>query len=104
MSVSKLILVMQKVEQNLGHHNIRDVKVLAVLWTKPTLPISFQSLLKTLALSPVSLTRTLKFLQDQSVVELGIDTVDTRRKLVELTDKGKALKLDIIEIMEDTKK
>ena len=104
MSVSKLISVVHRVEAAIGNHNLRDVKVLLTLWFQANVPVSYQSLLKTLDLSPVGLTRSLKFLQDQQVVELGIDTVDTRRKLVDLTDKGKALKLDIIEIMEDTNK
>ncbi len=102
MSVSKLIGLLEKVEQYLGQHTFRDAKVLAYLYQSEHRAVYFQSIIRDLELSAVGVTRSLKLLSDRDLITLTMDTEDTRKKSVSLTDKGNALKLHIIEIMEDT--
>jgi len=59
--------------------------------------VEFQSLIKDLEISPVNVTRSIQHLLGEGFVDFMIDPNDTRKKIVRLTDKGKALKLDLIE-------
>ena len=102
MSVSKLIGLLDKVDQYVGQHSFRDVKVLAYLYHSEHIVVYFQSIIRDLDLSAVAVTRSLKLLSDRDLITLTMDTEDTRKKSVSLTDKGKALKLHVIEIMGDT--
>ena len=102
MSVSKLIGLLDKVEEYLGQHSFRDVKVLAYLYQSEHSAIYYQSIIKDLDLSAVAVTRSIKFLNDRDLITLTMDTEDTRKKSVSLTDKGNALKLHLIELMGDT--
>ena len=102
MSVSKLIGLLEKVEQYLGQHNFRDLKVLFYLYHSEWDVVYCQSIIRDLELSAVSVTRSLKLLSDRDMITISMDTEDTRKKSVMLTDKGKSLKLDIIQIMENT--
>ena len=61
-----------------------------------------QSIIRDLDLSAVGVTRSLKILSDREMITISMDTEDTRKKSVMLTDKGKALKLYIIETMGNT--
>ena len=100
MSVLKLITVIDTVETYLNNHSVKDIKVLAILyWNLNKNEASYNSLLEATQISPVSLTRSIKLLQDRGIIDLKIDEKDTRRKIVCLTEKGKALKLDLLEIM-----
>ena len=101
MSVLKLIGVLDKAEEYLGQHSFRDVKVLAYLYQSEHSAIYYQSIIRDLDLSAVSVTRSLKLLGDRDMITISMDTEDTRKKSVSLTDKGNALKLHIIEIMGD---
>jgi len=102
MSVQKLIGLLEKVEQYLGQHSFRDGKLLAYLYQSEHSVVYCQSIIRDLDLSAVSVTRSLKLLSDRDMITLSMDTEDTRKKSVSLTDKGNALKLHIIEILEDT--
>jgi len=102
MSVSKLIGLLEKVEQYIGQHSFRDAKVLAYLYQSEHSVVYYQSIIRDLELSAVAVTRSLKLLSDRDMITISMDTEDTRKKSVMLTDKGKALKLHIIEILEDT--
>tara|TARA_R100001510_G_C7513530_1_gene112120 strand:- start:111 stop:452 length:342 start_codon:yes stop_codon:yes gene_type:complete len=59
--------------------------------------VEFQLLIKDLEISPVNVTRAIQHLLGEDFVEFMIDPNDTRKKIVRLTDKGKAFKLDLIE-------
>ena len=102
MSVLKLIGLIDKVDEYIGHHSFRDVKVLAYLYQSEHSVVYFQSIIRDLELSAVGVTRSLKVLIDREMITLSMDTEDTRKKSVSLTDKGNALKLHIIEILGDT--
>lgn len=102
MSVSKLIGLLEKVEQYLGQHSFRDAKVLVYLYQSEHSVVCYQSIIKDLELSAVGVTRSLKILSDREMITISMDTEDTRKKSVSLTDKGKALKLYIIETMGNT--
>jgi len=102
MSVSKLIGLLEKAEEYLGQHSVRDVKVLTYLYQSEHSVIYYQSIIRDLELSAVGVTRSLKLLSDRDMVTISMDTEDTRKKSVMLTDKGKALKLYIIETMGNT--
>jgi len=102
MSVQKLIGLLEKVEQYLGQHSFRDAKVLVYLYQSEHSVVYYQSIIKDLDLSAVGVTRSLKILSDREMITISMDTEDTRKKSVSLTDKGNALKLHIIEILEDT--
>lgn len=102
MSVLKLIGLLDKVDQYVGQHSFRDVKVLAYLYQSEWDVVHFQSIIRDLNLSAVAVTRSLKLLSDRDLITLCMDTDDTRKKSVSLTDKGNALKLHIIEIFGDT--
>ena len=102
MSVLKLIGLIDKVDEYIGHHSFRDVRVLAYLYQSEHSVVYFQSIIRDLELSAVGVTRSLKVLIDREMIALTMDTEDTRKKSVSLTDKGKALKLHIIEILGDT--
>ena len=102
MSVSKLICLVNKVEQYLGHHSIKDAKIMFYLFDKNEITPCL-TIIKELELSPVMVTRSLKFLIDSGVVTMCMDTIDTRKKSVALTDRGKAFKLEILELMEEGK-
>jgi len=102
MSVSKLIGLLEKVEQYLGQHSFRDAKVLVYLYQSEHSVVYYQSIIKDLDLSAVGVTRSLKILSDRDMITLSMDTEDTRKKSVSLTDKGNALKLYIIETMGNT--
>ena len=102
MSVSKLIGLLDKVEQYLGQHSFRDVKVLVYLYQSEHSAIYYQSIIRDLNLSAVAVTRSLKLLSDRDLITLIMDTDDTRKKSISLTDKGNALKLHVIEIFGDT--
>ena len=102
MSVSKLIGLLEKVEQYLGQHSCRDVRVLVYLYQSEHSAIYYQSIIRDLELTAVGVTRSLKILSDRDMITISMDTEDTRKKSVSLTDKGNALKLHIIEILGDT--
>ena len=102
MSVLKLIGLLKKAEEYLGQHSFRDVKVLAYLYQSEHSAIYYQSIIRDLDLSAVSVTRSLKLLSDRDMITIAMDTEDTRKKSVSLTDKGNALKLHIIELLGDT--
>lgn len=102
MSVSKLIGLLEKVEQYLGQHTFRDAKVLVYLYQSEHSVVYCQSIIRDLELSAVAVTRSLKLLSDRDMITISMDTADTRKKSVSLTDKGNALKLYVIEIMGDT--
>ena len=102
MSVLKLIGLIEKVEEYIGHHSFRDIKVLVYLYQSEHSVVYYQSIIKDLELSAVGVTRSLKVLSDREMIVLTMDTEDTRKKSVSLTDKGNALKLHIIEILGDT--
>ena len=102
MSVSKLIGLLEKTEEYLGQHSFRDAKVLAYLYQSEHSAIYYQSIIRDLDLSAVSVTRSLKLLSDRDMITISMDTEDTRKKSVSLTDKGNALKLYIIQIMGNT--
>jgi len=102
MSVSKLIGLIEKIEEYLGQHSLRDIKVLVYLYQSQHSVVYFQSIKKNLELSAVGVTRSLKVLSDREMITLSMDTEDTRKKSVSLTDKGNALKLHMIEILGDT--
>jgi len=102
MSVQKLIGLLEKVEQYLGQHSFRDAKVLVYLYQSEHSVVYYQSIIKNLDLSAVGVTRSLKILSDREMITISMDTEDTRKKSVSLTDKGNALKLYIIETMGDT--
>ena len=102
MSVQKLIGLLEKVEQYLGQHSFRDAKVLVYLYQSEHSVVYYQSIIKDLDLSAVGVTRSLKILSDREMITISMDTEDTRKKSVMLTDKGKALKLYIIETMGNT--
>jgi len=102
MSVLKLIGLIEKVEEYIGHHSFRDIKVLVYLYQSEHSVVYYQSIIKDLELSAVGVTRSLKVLSDREMIALTMDTEDTRKKSVSLTDKGNALKLHIIEILGDT--
>ena len=102
MSVLKLIGLIDKVDEYIGHHSVRDVRVLAYLYQSEHSVVYCQSIIKDLDLSAVSVTRSLKLLGDRDMITISMDTEDTRKKSVSLTDKGNALKLHIIEILGDT--
>ena len=102
MSVLKLIGLLEKVEQYLGQHSFRDAKVLVYLYQSEHSVVYYQSIIKDLDLSAVGVTRSLKILSDREMITISMDTEDTRKKSVMLTDKGKALKLYIIETMGNT--
>ena len=102
MSVLKLIGLLEKAEQYLGQHSFRDVKVLVYLYQSEHRVVYCQSIIRDLELSAVSVTRSLKLLSDRDMITLSMDTEDTRKKSVSLTDKGNALKLYIIQTMENT--
>ena len=59
--------------------------------------VEFQLLIKDLEISPVNVTRAIQHLLGEGFVDFMIDPNDTRKKIVRLTDKGKALKLDFME-------
>jgi DNA-binding MarR family transcriptional regulator len=102
MSVQKLIGLLEKVEQYLGQHSFRDAKVLVYLYQSEHSVVYCQSIIRDLDLSAVGVTRSLKILSDREMITISMDTEDTRKKSVMLTDKGKALKLYIIETMGNT--
>lgn len=102
MSVSKLIGLLEKVEQYLGQHTFRDAKVLVYLYQSEHSAIYYQSIIRDLELSAVSVTRSLQLLSDRDMITISMDTEDTRKKSVSLTDKGNALKLHIIQTMGNT--
>jgi len=102
MSVSKLIGLLEKAEEYIGQHSVRDVKVLAYLYASEHDIVYCQSIIRDLELSAVSVTRSLKLLSDREMITLSMDTEDTRKKSVSLTDKGNALKLHVIQIMGNT--
>jgi DNA-binding MarR family transcriptional regulator len=102
MSVSKLIGLLEKVEEYLGHHLFRDIKVLAYLYQSEHSVVYYQSIIRDLDLTSVGVTRSLKLLSDRDMITISMDTEDTRKKSVSLTDKGNALKLHIIEILGNT--
>jgi DNA-binding MarR family transcriptional regulator len=100
MSVSKVISVVLVAEKYLGEkHTFRDVKVMLYLLDKTDEKETFKNLRKNLRMSPVEVTRSLKHLQDNGLVELFMDEIDTRKKVITITDKAKALKLSIIELI-----
>lgn len=102
MSVSKLIGLLEKVEQYIGQHTFRDAKVLAYLYQSEYENVYFQSIMKDLKISAVAVSRSLKLLSERDMITISMDTEDTRKKSVSLTDKGNALKLHIIQTMENT--
>lgn len=102
MSVLKLIGLLEKVEQSLGQHTFRDAKVLVYLYASEHDIVYYQSIIRDLELSAVSVTRSLKLLSDRDMITIAMDTEDTRKKSVSLTDKGNALKLHIIQTMGNT--
>ena len=102
MSVLKLIGLLDKIDQYVGQHSFRDVKVLAYLYQSEHSAIYYQSIIRDLNLSAVAVTRSLKLLSDRDLITLTMDTDDTRKKSISLTDKGNALKLHVIEIFGDT--
>ena len=102
MSVSKLIGLLEKVEQYIGQHTFRDAKVLAYLYASEHDIVYYQSIIRDLELSAVSVTRSLKLLSDRDMITISMDTEDTRKKSVSLTDKGNALKLYVIQTMGNT--
>lgn len=102
MSVSKLIGLLEKVEQYLGQHTFRDAKVLVYLYQSEHSAIYYQSIIRDLELSAVSVTRSLQLLSDRDMITISMDTEDTRKKSVSLTDKGNALKLHVIQTMGNT--
>jgi len=102
MSVLKLIGLLEKVEQYLGQHSLRDAKVIVYLYHSEHNVVDYQSIIKDLDLSAVGVTRSLKLLSDRDMITISMDTEDTRKKSVMLTDKGKALKLYVIETMGNT--
>ena len=102
MSVLKLIGLIEKIDEYIGHHSFRDIKVLVYLYQSEHNVVYYQSIIKDLELSAVGVTRSLKVLSDREMIALTMDTEDTRKKSVSLTDKGNALKLHIIEILGDT--
>ena len=102
MSVLKLIGLLEKAEEYIGQHSFRDVKVLAYLYASEHDIVYYQSIIRDLELSAVSVTRSLKLLSDRDMITIAMDTEDTRKKSVSLTDKGNALKLHIIELLGDT--
>ncbi len=102
MSVLKLIGLIDKVDEYIGHHSVRDVRVLVYLYQSEHSGVCFQSIIRDLELSAVAVTRSLKVLSDRDMITLTMDINDTRKKSVSLTDKGNALKLHIIEILGDT--
>ena len=102
MSVLKLIGLLDKIDQYVGQHSFRDVKVLAYLYQSEHSAIYYQSIIRDLNLSAVAVTRSLKLLSDRDLITLTMDTDDTRKKSISLTDKGNALKLYVIEIFGDT--
>lgn len=102
MSVGKLIGCIKKVNECIGTHTIREGTVLIYLMSTEEKVVHYQTIIKDLDLSPVAITRCLKYLIDQGAVTMCMDNEDTRKKSVALTDKGKALKLDLIQILEDT--
>ena len=100
MSVTKLISLLNLAEKELGNHSVREVKVLAYLFQSKHNLVCYQSIIKNLNISAVSVTRSLKHLSDLDMVTLLINTDDTRSKSVALTDKGNEFKLKVIEIIE----
>lgn len=102
MSVSKLIGLLEKVEQYLGQHTFRDAKVLVYLYAAEHDIVDCQSIIRDLELSAVAVTRSLKLLSDRDMITISMDTEDTRKKSVSLTDKGNAFKLHVIQTMENT--
>ena len=102
MSVLKLIGLIEKIDEYIGHHSFRDIKVLVYLYQSEHSVVYYQSIIKDLELSAVGVTRSLKILSDREMITISMDTEDTRKKSVSLTDKGNALKLHIIEILGDT--
>lgn len=102
MSVSKLIGLLEKTEQYLGQHTLRDAKVLVYLYAAEHDIVYCQSIIRDLELSAVSVTRSLKLLSDRDMITIAMDTEDTRKKSVSLTDKGNVLKLHIIQTMGNT--
>ena len=102
MSVSKLIGLLEKAEEYIGQHTFRDAKVLAYLYASEHDIVYCQSIIRDLNLSAVSVTRSLKLLSDRDMITLSMDTEDTRKKSVSLTDRGNALKLYVIQMMGNT--
>lgn len=102
MSVLKLIGLLEKVEQYLGQHTFRDAKVLVYLYQSEHSVVYYQSIIRDLELSAVAVTRSLQLLSERDMITISMDTEDTRKKSVSLTDKGNALKLYVIEILGDT--
>ena len=62
MSVSKLIGLIDKVDQYVGQHSFRDIKVLAYLYQSEWDVVHFQSIIRDLNLSAVAVTRMAKVL------------------------------------------
>ena len=102
MSVLKLIGLIEKVDQYVGQHSFRDIKVLAYLYQSEWDVVHFQSIIRDLNLSAVAVTRSLKLLSDRDLITLCMDTEDTGKKSVALTERGNALNLHLIEIMGDS--
>ena len=102
MSVSKLIGLINKVEEYIGQHSVRDVKVLVYLYQSEHSVVYYQSIIRDLDLTAVGVTRSLKLLSDRDMITISMDTEDTRKKSVSLTDRGNALKLYVIQTMGNT--
>ena len=97
MSVLKLIGLIEKVEQYLGQHALRDAKVLAYLYQSEHHVVDYQSIIRDMNISAVSATRSLKLLSERDMITISMDNEDTRKKSVALTDRGNELKAYVIE-------
>lgn len=58
--------------------------------------ISIVDMRNDMAITATRMTRGCKTLINVGVVEISIDTIDARHRLLSLTEKGKALKLDLL--------
>lgn len=75
-----------------------DLITLEILWyvlcAKST--ISIVDMRNDMEITATRMTRACKTLINVGVVEISIDTSDARHRLLSLTEKGKALKLDLL--------
>lgn len=82
-----------------------DLMSLAVLWYVACASdtISMVDIRNNLSITATRMTRCLKQLKSLDLINISIDNQDARHRLLSLTDKGKALKLDLINTLSENK-
>jgi len=99
MSVSIIIGFERVVSKYLPIRTQKSMRVYTTLLQSQEERIDFTFVKGKSGLSSVELTRTIKNLSDNDLVETFIEEEDTRKKYVCLTDRGKAFKLELLEVI-----